>query len=260
MTELLVRSMSLRAAGFRHAFGIRTGGVSSTPFDSLNVGRAVGDEPAAVEENLRRFFAAAGIDRSTFVAVNQVHGDRVVAAADVGSPPPDADAIVAGPGASAGVRIADCVPVLIADRRTGAVAAAHAGWRGTIAKIVLRAVESMQTWHGTRSEDLLVAIGPRIGRCCFEVGEDLAERFAADASFGPEIVDRSHATPRVDLALANRKLLVSAGVPSEQIDTLDFCTSCRRDLFFSHRRDGGKTGRHLAVIAAGAKAETPATR
>jgi YfiH family protein len=249
MFPLFVQSDLLRRLGIPHAFGVRTGGVSEAPYDSLNVGRAVGDRPEAVEENLRRFFAATGLDRATFTSVNQVHGDRVVRAEDIDAPPPDADAIVAGRRRSAGVRTADCVPILLADPRTGAVAAVHAGWRGTASRIAVRAIESLQAWHGTRADDLVAAIGPRIGLCCFEVGADLAERFASDPLFGGEIVERTGAVPHIDLAAANRKLLVAAGVASARIETLDFCTSCRRDLFFSHRRDGGKTGRHLSVIA-----------
>jgi hypothetical protein len=249
VAELFLRSSLLSAQGVLHGFSLREGGVSKAPFGSLNLGKAVGDDPAAVDENLNRFLSAVGLPRAQLVTVNQVHGDTVVVAEALAGPV-DADAIVASDGFAAGVRTADCVPILLHDPQTGVSAAVHAGWKGTVAHIATRTIEAMVRVHGTRPSDLIAAIGPRIGRCCFEVSADLALRFETDAAFGPDTVDSSRpARVTVDLALANRKLLESAGVTA--LEVLDFCSSCDSGRFFSHRRDAGRTGRHLAVIAGG---------
>ena len=265
MSGLFLRSELLHRQGVRHAFSTRAGGVSAAPFDTLNLGKSVGDDPAAVEENLSRFLMAAGIERSTLSTVNQVHGHRVVFApsgSDVLQDESDAtiedrvdaDAIVAAPGRAAGVRTADCIPILLHDQRSGAVGAVHAGWRGTVAYVLVEALEAMHRRHGTRPKDIVTAIGPGIGSCCFFVGAEVADRFASHGLLRQTVEQDPDGRLRVNLARANWKLLTALGVPPEQIDVLDLCTSCRRDLFFSHRRDGGRTGRHLAIIAAGESA------
>lgn len=257
VTALFLRSALLTDAGVPHAFSLRVGGVSAAPYDSLNLGKAVGDDLAAVDENLSRLFAALGLDRAQLATVNQVHGNIVVTASRSGvtsvdgqplSDRIDADAIIAEEGRIAGVRTADCVPILLHDRRTGISAAVHAGWRGTVDRIVSHTVDAMQRRHGVRPPELLAVIGPRIGHCCFEVGDDLATRFETDVTFGRQTIGRSVAgRPTVDLALANQRLLSAVGVTS--VDVLNHCNSCAPELFFSHRRDAGRTGRHLAVIA-----------
>jgi YfiH family protein len=258
-SRLFLTSDILSREGVRHGFSLRTGGVSIGPFDALNLGAAVGDQPEAVAENLRRFIGTVGVEQDRLATVNQVHGDRVLFArtgerdvrTEAGTVPtgrPEGDAIVAEHGRAAGIRTADCLPVLLYDRRTGLAAAAHAGWRGTVARVVVRTVEAMTRLYGVRPGDLIAAIGPGIGRCCFVVGADVAARFEHDSELGPRVVDKGVESPHVDLPLANRLLLEATGVTT--VDVLPLCTSCRRDLFFSHRRDAGQTGRHLAVIEA----------
>jgi YfiH family protein len=262
-----LQSRLLAEAGVAHGFSVRTGGVSVAPYDSLNVGAAVGDDPEAVRANKRLLLETAGVLPSLLSTVNQVHGDRVVFARMQGDVPMvtsetngaglegrvDADALVAHPGAAVGVRTADCVPILVFDPQSRAAAAVHAGWRGTVAGIVNRAVDALVESFGARRESLIAAIGPSIGRCCFEVGDDLAERFTSDERFGAEVLFRHGASgkPTVDLFHSNRLLLNRAGLRAEHIELLERCTSCERDLFFSHRRDAGQTGRHLAFILAG---------
>jgi len=233
---------------FPHGFSTRLGGVSPAPWESLNLGGAVGDDPSRVEENWRLLEAATGL---AFARVRQVHGARVVTASAPSAPCDEADAVVSRTvGVAACVSIADCVPLLIADPATGAVAAVHAGWRGTVALAAAAAVEALAAQAGARPGDLLAVVGPSIGPCCYEVSEDLAGRF--EQAFGRGVVDRSREAPRVDLQEANVRGLAAAGVDPCRIDRLGRCTACEGRLFFSHRRDAGATGRQAAWIAPGA--------
>jgi YfiH family protein len=226
-----------------HGFTTRGGGVSPEPWGSLNLGGAVGDDPGRVEENWRRLGIETGL---AFARVRQVHGTGVVEADRAGLPVEDADAVIsAAAGVAACVSIADCVPILLADPDGGAVAAVHAGWRGTIARIAAVAVERLAA-RGAAPHRLLAAIGPSIGPCCYEVSADLAARFGAE--LGNETVRRGR-TPHLDLQAANAAVLRAAGVRPERVETLGRCTSCEGALFFSHRRDAGRTGRLAAFIA-----------
>jgi purine-nucleoside/S-methyl-5'-thioadenosine phosphorylase / adenosine deaminase len=234
-------------ADFPHGFTTRRGGASRAPFDAANLGGAVGDAPEAVEANWGALRRETALD---FARVRQVHGDRVVVARAPTAPREEADAIVsAARGVAACVSVADCVPVLLADPRSGAVAAVHAGWRGTFARIAARAVEALAREAGARPGDLLAAVGPGIGPCCFEVAQDLAERFR-DA-MGPRIATPRVHGARVDLFLANELTLREAGLAPERIEVLGRCTSCESEVFFSHRRDAGRTGRQVGFIAPG---------
>jgi YfiH family protein len=230
---------------FPHGFSTRRGGVSPEPWSSLNLGGAVGDEPHRVAQNWRLLEEATGL---SFARVRQVHGARVVTAAAASAPCDEADAVVSRTaGVAACVAVADCVPVLIADPASGAVAAVHAGWRGTVARAVAAAVEALTAGGGARPRDLLAAIGPSIGPCCYEVSPELASRF--EEAFGAGVVDRRRPAPRLDLWEANARALGAAGLLPERIDRLARCTACEDRLFFSHRRDAGATGRQAAWIA-----------
>jgi YfiH family protein len=147
-----------------------------------------------------------------------------------------------------GIRTADCVPLLLADVRGTRVAAVHSGWRGTEARIAAVAVSALAA-EGTAPDRLRAAIGPCIGRCCYEVGEDLAERFRR--AFGHWVIEEGPGRPHLDLRQAVRLTLQAAGVPPEAIEDVPGCTSCEVAAFFSHRRDRGRTGRHLAFVAPG---------
>lgn len=241
----LLRSTLIRAP---HAFPTRHGGVSTGPFDSLNLSASVGDRPDAVAENLGRLGARFGVAPAQVRTAEQVHGTTVLDVAQPdGASAGEGDGLVtATPGLVGGVRTADCLPILIEDRRTGQVAAVHAGWRGVIGEIVVRAVERLVS-RGAEVGTLYVALGPAIQACCFEVGGDLPERFAA--RFGDDVVVRPPRgeRPHVDLPRAVRRSLERAGVPQSHVDVLPHCTACEA-RFFSHRRDQGRTGRHLSVI------------
>jgi YfiH family protein len=140
--------------------------------------------------------------------------------------------------------VADCVPVLLADPETGAVAAVHAGWRGTLARAAAEGVRALRREAGAAPERLLAAVGPSIGPCCYEVSPELAARFRAE--LGPVV--REDGGVRLDLWAANRRVLEEAGLPAARIEVLGLCTACD-GRFFSHRRDAGRTGRQVAFIA-----------
>src|SRR5512138_221324 len=154
-------------AGFPHGFSTRRGGRSVQPFDSFNLGGGVGDASGSVDANWGLLRKVTGLG---FARVRQVHGDRVVVMRAASEPADEADAIVSVvPGVAACVAVADCVPILIGDPRSGAVAAVHAGWRGTLARTAARAVEALALEVGANPADLLAAVGPAIGPCCYEV-------------------------------------------------------------------------------------------
>ncbi len=230
---------------FRHGFTTRRGGVSEGAFFAMNLGEGVGDDPARVAENWARLRLATGLD---FARVRQVHGNRTARLTGATRPVEEADAVVtSAPGIAACVSVADCVPILIADPESGAVAAVHAGWRGTLAGVAERAVRALGEAHGARPGALLAAVGPAIGPCCYEVGPDLARRFRDE--LGPATGNPSPGQARVDLWLANEAVLRRAGLDRRHVDTLRRCTSCEDAAFFSHRRDGGRTGRQVGFIA-----------
>ena len=259
---VVVRSDILTDAGrVVHAFGTRLGGVSRPPYDSLNMGLSVGDDPDAVRENRRRFFGTFGLDLSRVVRVRQVHGDGIcrvdeVLAARQGFPQVlleegiGYDGLVTNlPDLALVVTTADCQPILLHDPVHGAVAAVHAGWRSTARGIARRALEVMASAYGTRPEDCFAAVGPSIRGCCYEVDSVVTEAMAAIL---PDW--QRHAVPtrpghvRLDLAGVNRALLEAAGVRRDRIADAGLCTSCRTDLFFSHRAEKGRTGRMMNFI------------
>jgi len=252
MPVALLRSSLLSVP---HGFPRREGGASPPPFDGLNLGGTTGDAPGNVEANLRALAAAGGFPAGRLHTVAQVHGDRVVEAPEVG-----ADAALLRPafteadglyslreGDVLGVRVADCVPLLLEAPDLRAVAAVHSGWKGTRARIAARAVEALVA-RGARPGEVRACVGPHIRACCYEVSEALAGEFSA--AFGPAVVQRGQGSrPHLDLAAAVTDTLEQAGVPRAQVEVLQACTACTPG-FFSHRRDGGRTGRHLAFIAA----------
>ena len=252
---MLIRSELLTARGVRHGFSTRNGGVSEGPFATLNVAVGPGDRPEAVAENLRRLAGAIGVDASCLYQTSQVHGARVrsVRADDdrLAVLHEEADALVTrAKGTAIGIRVADCVPVLLFDERTGHVAAAHAGWKGVVAGVLAEAIATLDGNHGGGEHTAIVAaIGPSIGPCCFEVGEDVASTIAACAPEDPRVIVRGEEKPRVDLRRVVRAQLRGLGLDDAKIEDVPGCTRCEPERFFSYRRDGARSGRHLAVIA-----------
>jgi len=176
--------------------------------------------------------------------LQQVHGATVLRAPWDGTP--EGDAAVAGePGLLLGIETADCLPVLIVDPGRRVAGAAHAGWRGTAASVAAKTIEALVA-EGSRPEDLLVALGPGIGPCCYEVGDELRAAFrpAAEPFFRPGPRGRPH----LDVRALNVQQLCESGVPSARIHSVDECTSCRADLYYSYRRDGRSTGRMISFV------------
>lgn len=254
MTDTILRSALLARHGFPHGFSTRLGGVSVGPYASMNLGWTVGDDPRAVEENHQLLAAAIGIDRSGLRLATQVHGASVLdtdaAPRDRRSEPPGTghDALVArARGIAVGVRTADCVPILVGDPETGAVAAIHAGWRGVVAGVVGAALEVLAPEPASRAR-LVACIGPHIRVERFEVGEDVAAKIAAVSE--PSVIVPGSPRPHADLAKAVRVQLVRAGLAEAGVDDVGGCTLGEADRFHSHRRDGERSGRMLSIVAA----------
>jgi polyphenol oxidase len=246
----LLESALLREAGFRHAFFTRRGGVSTGAYESLSFSSATGDSPDNVRRNLQRAGLALGVDETRIHFLSQVHGRvaHTLAGNEAQSTliHVEGDALVSrAPGLACGVRSADCVPVLLADRRSGAVAAAHAGWRGAVQGIVSASIEALRAL--APDPDLIAAIGPHISLAAFEVSEDVAETILK-ASRDPDIVDRSRPKPHLDLRRMLRAELRWQGLKDAAIDDVWGCTVLEPERYFSFRRDGKASGRHLSAI------------
>jgi YfiH family protein len=213
--------------------------------DSGNVYRAqVLEEIPWLEHGFGTRLSSHWPDPTGLATVQQIHSDKVLPAEHPGSFG-EGDALITNqPGIALSVRTADCLPILMADTRNRAVAAVHAGWRGTILGIAPKAIQAMGERFGTRSEDLVIAIGPGIGACCFEVGPEVAIQFS---QLFPERSDLTQRT-KVDLVETNLRQLRRTGGAVRQIATSGLCSRCRADLFHSYRRDREAAGRMLSMI------------
>jgi polyphenol oxidase len=249
-----LESEELSALDFvTHAFCTRLGGVSAGPYSSLNTGDLVGDGDDNVLRNLNLVEDAFEIPAGGLILMRQVHGDRICLLDGDGPLQEglsECDGLITGrPGVALGVRTADCVPIFFADRTRRIIGAAHAGWRGTALGIAARMVDTLAGRFSSHREDLLALIGPAIGPCCYQVDAPVFEAFSAmpgsDQFLRP---CKELGRWMVDLALANRLQIREAGVPSENIFTSGLCTSCRRDLFFSHRAGKGRAGRQINLL------------
>jgi len=229
--------------GATAAFSTRLGGRSEPPFDSLNLGILTEDAPDAVQANRATLAAALGFPPERIAIGRQVHGAELMEHvgaqqpspfAAPGSPIPEVDGhVTATPGLAPLVFVADCLPVVLSGPR--GVAVLHCGWRGLAAGIIARGAEAVAATDA--------AIGPGIGACCYEVGEEVLAEFA---SLGADVVEGR----MLDLPEVARRLLAEAGV--ERVQSAGLCTSCEERLFFSHRRDSGRTGRQAGVAWIGA--------
>jgi len=251
----------LEQDGFVNGFSTRAGGVSNMPHESLSLAGFHDDAAENILENRRRFLKLFP-GQWTLAGCWQVHGSdvRVVGSVEEAKPAEDqlgetiyCDVIVSNAdGVLAGVKTADCVPILIGDTRTRAFAAVHAGWRGTLETAAIAGVKRLSQEYGTRPEDLRVAIGASAGPCCYEVGADVIDAFSSRFPNGADLFTPTrpgHAL--VDLLKANRDQLESTGVSPNRIHVAPICTMCRTDLFFSYRKEKklhGKVGRLMAVI------------
>ena len=273
-----------------HGFSTRKGGTSkliavhsSSATQVLNLGFTEWDKRETVEENRAAFLRALGASKMKLVTLRQIHSDAIHL---INRIPPDTlsgDALITRVrGLLLAVQTADCVPVLLADTKRHAIAAIHAGWRGTLARIVAKTIGRMHMEFGTQPADICAAIGPAIGRCSYEVGPEVAAQFSSQfanarewievprelrhglsddqfvAGDGPNPLkwlsmmppghDPPPPTVQLDLIAANRWQLLDAGVAPKNISDSGLCTACNTDLLFSHRREQGRTGRMLAAI------------
>jgi len=265
-----------------HGFSTRQGGCSRKyGGKALNLGYTPEDTKAAVERNRSAFIAAVtGGDDWPLEDVRQVHSDLIWPRPEPLSP--EVQPVLTGdglvtqvPGRLLAIRTADCLPLLLVDRKRRAVGAFHAGWRGTLKRIAEKGVGEMRRWFGSQPRDLQAAIGPGIHGCCYEVGEEVREQFSSQFAYADELfsvekdsdpirerypllflVARApgHIEPflpvkiKLDLVEANRRQLLAAGLRPGQITASPLCTACRSDLLFSHRAENGGTGRMMAVI------------
>lgn len=175
-------------------------------------------------------------DQSGWASLRQIHSDRVLVVDGEGCAGEGDALITRTPGLGLSIRTADCYPILLADPVSGAVAAVHAGWRGTAAGIIPAAIEEMRAHFGTNANDLFVAIGPGIGACCYEVGEEVAREF------------RLTGRAKIDLERANREQLIESGVDERRIESIGRCTFCEPGTFYSYRREGERAGRMISFI------------
>jgi YfiH family protein len=255
-----------------HAFGTKPGGISDLNGEKvLNLGFTDWDPRGNVLENRRRFQSALGANDLQLVPLKQIHSDVIHLFNAVPSDPCKGDAAVTNrPGLLLAVQTADCVPILLVDPKKRAVAAIHAGWRGTLARIAVKAIGQLQMQFATNPADLLSAIGPSIGPCCYEVGPEVATQFHSQFAEAPAWFDEfrtgdepnpvqwlnmmppGHQPPsknvRLDLRKANRAQLLALGLRPQNIFVSDLCTACRPDLLFSYRKQGPQSGRMMSVI------------
>lgn len=253
---IFVRFAHIHRTGiWAHGISTRIGGVSRGPYDSMNLGFTTMDVEPALAENRRRFSTALGIGKLPLVQrLDLVHGNRVIELkeSDTGELLAQADGIVTDMVDRALITtFADCIPLILADPATGAIGVIHSGWRGTFAGIAGEAVKKMTESYGSKPENILAGIGPGIGRCCFETGKDVADAFFDKFGRWKDLTVKTSNKDKwfIDLKGLSERILTDSGLIPENIATANLCTCCRRDLFFSYRRDGGISGRMAAAAA-----------
>ena len=224
---------------------LRVGGVSHAPYASLNLAEHVGDAPRAVATNRKILFQQTGLKNVRYC--RQVHGNCVIGVDDTTEVSlenlPEADALISAcRGIALGIYTADCVPIFILDIETPAIGIAHAGWRGTFARIAVNTLTQMKARFGTVVENCRIHLGPSIQKCCYTVSTELLTQFAE--RFGSTVRDGTN----LSLQAANAHQLIETGLPATSISISPLCTACRTDLFYSHRAENGQTGRMLSYI------------
>lgn len=234
--------------GVKHAIFTRLGGVSLLPFHSLNLGGSVGDDPAAVDANRVAVFETLGLAPEQVITGYQVHSANVVCVGSEhgGRVLPGADGLLTKDPVALLSRFADCVPILLFDPVRRAAGILHAGWRGTAAQIAALGVRQMRAHFGTRPQDIIAGIGPSIGPCCYQVQDDFVRAICAAWPAARTHIHTNSGTTHADLWAMNRQQLLDAGV--RKIEESCICTACHRDEFFSHRGDGGRTGRFGVIV------------
>ncbi len=244
----LYKSALINGSVFWHGFPERTGGVSKGKRASLTLGPRPGDDPKDIERNRERVAAHAGFAVDELVVTKHVHGTCVWTVEESIPDPPEFDGLVSTqPGKVLGAFAADCIPILFADAQAKVCGAAHAGWRGTVGKIAVNVVEAMVA-AGADKERIVVAVGPSIGPCCFEVGAEVVAEFREAFPGLDQLVVAGPAKDHIDLRVATRAQLQAVGILPENIEDTPPCTACNEQRFFSYRRDGIDGGVHMGYI------------
>ena len=243
----------------RHAFSTRLGGVSKGVCESMNLAFGRGDSRETVLANYGLLCDAAGFEYESLCGSVQIHEAKVqrVTKSDRGHGIlrerqwQSADALITNDKEVTLVTYyADCTPVFFVDTKNHAIGLAHAGWRGTVGRIVVNTVNAMKEAFGTNPEDLICCIGPVIGKCCYEIDEECAKEFKALKELDTNLIltDKGGGKYMADLALTNKLLLMSSGVKEENITLSDLCTRCNSELLWSHRATGGNRGTMAAFM------------
>ena len=260
-----------------HAFSTRQGGVSR-PYggNALNLGFTKHDSRTAVERNRTLFLKKLGVAnvRKTLVTLRQIHSDLIHRVETLPEHSLTGDGLITNtPGLLLAIQTADCLPIILVDKKNRAVGIFHAGWRGTVKRIVEKGVGEMQRYFGSDPRNMIAAIGPGVQACCYQVGEEVRQKFEAQFAYAAELFREVKESDPVrekypmlfltarapghselpvsiflDLVEANRRQLIDSGVPAKNIDASSPCTACHTDLLFSHRAEKGITGRLMAVV------------
>jgi YfiH family protein len=236
-----------RLGWIQHGFFTRKGGMSLPPYDLLNLSNANGDQVEHVSQNMNLISSRFGFDLKRLILPHQIHQDRILLIKESFSHFPsflEYDALITNtPNTFLGILTADCVPILVVDQRKKVIAAIHAGRQGTALHITAKVLKKMEEEFGCSPGELLIALGPSIGFCCYEIDEKV---FLPE--WEPFSILVGNGKMMVDLARINIAQMEKEGVKEEQISWIDLCTSCHHDLFFSQRKERGKTGRQLSFI------------
>jgi YfiH family protein len=249
-----------KSADVFHFVATREGGHSRAPYDTMNLALTVGDDPEAVKNNRTLLASILGISVENIAICKQVHGDDVVVinqnVIDMKvsthiSTIATADAMITNiPGICIMILIADCVPILLYDTKRKAIGVTHAGWRGTARQIVKKSVDKMVNAYSCEPENIIAGIGPSIGPCCYEVGLEVITEFEKSLNNTKDIIadKKNNGKGNLDLWRANKKQLMQAGIPEDNIDIAELCTYCHHDIFYSYRHQGEISGRFAAGI------------
>lgn len=236
-----------KQANLVHAFTTRLGGNSPAPVDTFNLGRHLDTDESRADaaNNRQRLCQALGLDFKRLTVPGQVHS-AIVVIADEKNTYKEVDGVATKElNRPLLLHFADCVPVIIYDTKKSVLSIVHAGWRGTAGSIAKNGVQLMVEHFGSRPGDIIAAVGPAIGSCCYPTGEDVATKLAATVSNIADLVTYKEGVPYPDLKAVNAMQLLESGVA--EVDVTDICTACQPELFYSHRQSGGKTGRQGAI-------------
>ena len=257
---LSLPTIKTKTGTIKAGMSTRIGGFSRAPYAKLNFGYHVGDDPALVTENRQRFGDRIGIAPDKWIAGEQVHGNQVksVSQVDRGRGALDYESAISGvdglltneTDCLLTACFADCTPIFFWSEKCSAVGLAHAGWKGTVSEIASEMIQRFRQDYGILAEDISAAIGPSIGQCCYEVDDQVVNRIKdiSGISFQDVIIPKDNGHYMLNLQRLNKLILLKNGIFPENIFTTTLCTSCRTDIFFSHRKEGGPTGRMMGYI------------